>query len=794
MPAQAARRELRNSERITPLTVVKRDGTEALFDRDKICRAIIRCLTLSCSMPNNGPTRQIAETVANSVENLLLFQEPPITVEKVQDLVELQLMASGQHEAAKQYILFRESRRQQRENNPVDDAAVEAFKADEPYFRTDLERFQHFDKYAKYNDNLKRRETFTETIDRIMTFLQEHVSETCPDADISEQEWAELRTAILRGEATTSMRLMQMAGAAAQRCNVAIYNCAFVAITDIEHFAEGLYILMQGTGLGFSVESEFVGQLPRIKRQKKDQQPETYVVQDSTEGWCNSLTAGLTAWFDGRDIEYDYSEVRPEGARLHTKGGTASGPGPLRRLHEFARKKILSRQKSRLLPIDVHDIMCLIGDIVQVGGVRRAACISLSDLDDMEMRLAKHGAFWNDPDKRQRTMSNNSAVYEEKPSPEVFMREWLALIESKSGERGIYNRGGLWKQIPERRRATLKAKYGHQSNLLGINPCGEIILSWLGQFCNLSIAIIRPTDDVATLKRKARLAAIFGTIQSSMINFRYLRPQWRANCELEHLLGVDLLGAEDCYLLRSDNKERDELLASLKQVVLDTNVEWAAKLGIGVSTATTCIKPGGNSSVRWGTGQSMSGWLTTHMIRNVEVGKNNALHQFLVDAGVPHETSYRGAGTSVFSWPLKAPDGAQVVADLVVKVNADGTESVVATKPRRSAIHQLEDWRAFKVNWTEHNPSVTIYVADNEWLDVGHWVYNNWDVIGGLSFLPLDGGIYPQAPYTPITERQYNEFVAKFPKIEWSKLPRYELQDTTSQSREFACTGDKCTI
>jgi ribonucleoside-triphosphate reductase len=784
--AQAAARPSSNGNGngrfLTMLKVQKRTGEEVPFDHSKIVHAVFRCFVNSCGHPDTEVTRKHATQVADQVSQILLFHEPPITVELIQDIVEKQLMALGFHDEAKQYILFRDLRRQQRDQHDLDPAVAVAFEADAPYFRTDLERFQHFDKYARFDENAGRRETFVEQKDRIHSFLRTHVRENTTGG-LSVEEWDELERAYLENRASPSMRLVQMAGPAATRCNVSIYNCSFCGMSDIEYFAESLYILMQGTGHGFSVEAEFIEDLPRVKRQR-GKRADTFVIPDHTEGWADAVKFGMTRWFDGHDAIFDDSLVRPEGTRLKTKGGTASGPAPLRRLLDFTRRTILGRQKRRLRDIDVHDMMCLTGDIVQVGGVRRAACISLSDLDSMEMRYAKHGQFWTDPLKKQRTMANNSAVYEQKPSAEEFLEEWLALMKSKSGERGIFNREAAYRMMPQRRRSL----YSHV--LWGGNPCGEIILHPKGQFCNLSIAIVRPYDTEETLSEKVRIAAIYGTLQSSMTKFRYLRPRWAENCERERLLGVDLLGAEDCPLLQEGNPGRPALLERLKKIAVETNLKYAHRLGIPASTAVTCIKPGGNSSVRFGTGQSMSGWLTKYMIRNVEVGKNNPIHQLLVDQGVPYETSYRDPNSSVFSWPLAAPEGSQIVAEL--QLTADGRPEGI--KPNRSAIAQLEDWKCFKLHWTEHNPSVTIYVADHEWVDVGHWVFQNWDIVGGLSFLPLDGGIYPQAPYTPVTEEFFKDFVAKFPKIAWEKLPRYERTDMTAIGHEVACTGGVCTL
>jgi len=819
--------------------------------------------------------------------------------------------------------------------------------------------------------------------------------------------------------------------------------------------------------------------------------------------------------YEGYDLDIKYHEIRPEGSRLMTKGGRASGPKPLSDLHTAIRRLFRAREGKRLRDIDVHDSMCYIGQVGQLGGVRRAALISLSNLKSQLMREAKFGKYWENPLYVQRAMSNNSAVYDEKPEAHVFLAEWLSLVISKSGERGIFNRGGLARQMPQRRidqygdsffdvlwgtnpcqpanatvltrdgirtmgelktgdviwtgkhwsevtrkvytgvkpvfryqttagfflgtenhrvvshgekieaqdaetidrcvgpitrddasylglqslpcdrdvldglligdgsvhaasdnliylcvgendgdvldrfpshlshrpgirshayaigedatvtaaelpytylrsvparfkhgdelkiRGFLRGLYSANGSVCGgrvilkatsfkiisdvqemlsglgipsyytpkaakavrfdngtyecresydlnittgkgrfatmigfvqgykqekanqaalteqptrkhsfeiisisdegsqpvwditvaadehtywtggmlVSNCGEVILHPDGQFCNLSIPIVRPTDTGVILERKVRLAAIFGTIQSTMTDFSYLRPRWKENCEAERLLGVDLLGALDSPLLRDSNPDRHRLLEHLKQTALSENRVWAKRLGINPSNAVTCIKPGGNSGARYGVGQSMGGWLAQHMIRNVEVGNINPMCRFLKDQGVPHEVCYRDPGTTIFSFPLKAPEGSMVVSDLVTDVSG----KVVATKSRRSAMCQLEDWLAFKKHYTEHNPSVTIYVGDDEWPQVAGWVYAHWEDVGGLAFLPLDGGVYPQAPFTPLTPEQFADFTANFPKIEWEKLPRYEHGiDHTNVRKELACSGDSC--
>jgi len=770
------------------LRVRKRSGDVVDYSRQKIVRAVLLCLVNGCCRPDDDATRALADKVAGKVEKIIRRMSGPIHIEVIQDLVEQQLMALGEHEAARQYIRYRDERARLREKLAVDPALAEAVAVDRKYAATDIQLFQHYDKYARFLESAGRRETVVEAVDRAIDYLRWEIEQRHGRSGVvSASEWQRLRTAMLEARAVPSMRLQQTAGPAARRCNVGIYNCSFAGLSDLDYFHEALYISMQGTGHAFSCESWFVEKLPQIKFQKAGARRDKYVVEDSTEGWCDSVRVLAERLYEGYDLDIDYSNIRPAGARLKTKGGTAAGPRPLMDLHNAMRRIILSRQGRRLRDIDAHDWMCYIGCAGEMGGFRRAALLSLSDLDSEAMRTAKFGPFWRDPLKLQRTMANNSAAYDTRPDAVTFMREWLALAEGKSGERGIFNRGSIHLQMPQRR----VRMYEGQKVFWGCNPCGEVYLHPDGQFCNLSMAICRPDDTEQSLAEKVELAAIFGTLQSMLTTFNYLRPRWKENCERERLLGVDLAGAVDCPLLRSSNPDRSMLLERLRQKVICTNARWAERLNINPSTAVTCIKPGGNSGQRYGIGQALSGWLTEYMIRNVEVSMHNAMYRFLKDEGVPCEVSYRDPETAVFSFPLAAPPGAQVVADIVT----DASGKVVGIKRRRTAIEQLEDWLVFKMHWTEHNPSVSIYVADDEWLDVGRWVYAHWDWVGGLSFFPLDGGVYQQAPFTPVSKAQYEKFVEKFPTIHWEKLAAYDHgRDYTNAHRERACSGDKCVI
>jgi ribonucleoside-triphosphate reductase len=762
-----------------PVIVRKRDGSFEPFNPKKTEAAVLKCLNSVQFPPTgwNAPATTAAKEAAFIAKQIgkVLGKRNSVDVEQIQDLVEIQLMNEELHEAARTFILYREEHRKLREKiDPADAALVRAQKQ---FFPTELQHFQFTDKYARYNAEKGRRETWPEAVDRVIAFLAKAVERGPVNTSrLANAEWTELREAMLRMEAMPSMRILQMAGPALERCNVGAYNCAYVPIDRPSAWSELLYVMMQGTGCGFSVEAEYVDQLPRVKRQKKSAQKlQTYVIPDTTEGWCHALQTGVDAWFAGDDVEFDYSRIRPQGTPLKTKGGRASGPEPLRNLLTFVRGKILSRQGRRLKPIDAHDIACYCGDIVQVGGVRRAAEISLSDLDDLEMRRAKFGSFWASEPYRQ--MANNSAVYWDKPTSTAFMEEWLSLAQSGSGERGIFNRGGAIKQIPKRRK---KADFG-------ANPCGEIFLR-PRQFCNLSIAIARPDDTADDLRRKVRIAAIFGTLQSTLTNFKYLPEEWRKNCEEERLLGVDITGQMDCPLLQPDmgygspgdgndsggDYGRQDFLSELRVLAVQTNLELSERLGIPQSTAVTCVKPSGNSSVLFNCAPGMHPRFAPYYIRRVRVESFTPMAKLLKAEGVTHQVGPDGSYR--FEFPIASSPDALVTGKM-------------------TALDQLHNWLTWKEQYTEHNPSITVYVGADEWLAVGDWVYANWDKVGGLSFLPRTDAVYQLAPYEEISKDEYEKRAAAFPKVDYAKLAYYEGgEDNTTSSQEFACSGDKCEV
>ncbi|MEK7507562.1 MAG: ATP cone domain-containing protein [Patescibacteria group bacterium] len=741
--------------------VRKRDGRLVAFDEPKITSAISRAMQAT----DEGNAKDDAEKVSQAVVEALAkkFKKEHVpTIEEIQDIVETQLILSDFPKTAKAYILYRKDRAEIREmKKSVPERVVELTRESKKYFRNPLSEFIYYRTYSRWIPEEGRRETWIETVDRYMSFMKENLGNRLNDV-----EYAEVREAILRQEAMPSMRLLQFAGKAARSTNVAAFNCSYVAPSKIEDFAEIMYISMCGTGVGFSVEGQTVQGLPQIKKQT-GKKLSTHVIADSKEGWCDSVTLGLKTWFEGKDIDFDFSQLRPAGARLKTMGGKSSGPEPLRSLLAFARKKILSRQGRRLSNIDVHDICCKIGEIVVSGGVRRSAMISLSDLDDPDMRSAKTGQFYFT--ESQRTMANNSAVYNEKPSSTQFLEEWISLAKSGTGERGIFNRGGLVYQMPERRKKILKQGISK----IGTNPCGEILLQ-PKEFCNLSEIVARAEDTEETLMKKMRIATILGTYQSTLTNFPYLSKEWKKNCEIERLLGVSITGQWDSAAVRDENT-----LRKLRDYSIETNKEYASRFGINASASITCVKPSGNLSQTVDSSSGIHPRHAKYYIRRVRIAVTDALFQMMKDQKVPYfpevGQSLSAANTFVIEFPVKSPDTA-------------------VTKDDLTALDQLEYWKKVKINYTEHNPSVTISVGNNEWIEVAHWLYKNWDMIGGLSFLPREDHSYLLAPYEEITKERYEELAAKLPPIDFSQILLYEESDSTDVKKELACVGGVCEI
>lgn len=741
----------------------KRDGSIVVFDSEKIVDAISKAF----AQTKEG-THEDAEYVMKKViRDLLKLQKVAgskyflPTVELLQDMIEEQLMLEDFVKTAKAYILYREKRAEMRREQRVVPEKVKQLAAEsKKYFRNQLGEFVYYRTYAKWVEGEGRRETWIETVDRYMGFMRKNLGDK-----LTEKEYDEVREGILRQEALPSMRLLQFAGKAAETTNVAAYNCSYIAPSKLRDFAEVMYVSMCGTGSGWSVESENIQQLPQIQKQT-GKKLKTHVIEDSKEGWCDALTLGMETWFAGSDVEFDYSKLRPAGARLKTMGGKSSGPEPLKRLLDFTRERIFRRQGKRLENIDAHDILCMIGNCVVSGGVRRSAMISLSDLEDMNLRDAKKGQFWmTEP---QRSLANNSAVYTQKPTSTEFLEEWIALMKSGSGERGIFNRGGLEKQTPARRWKTLKDQPS-----VGTNPCGEIILR-SKQFCNLTEVVARAEDTKESLLRKIKLATIVGTYQATLTHFPYLSEEWKKNCQEESLLGVSLTGQWDSPAAREA-----ETLKALKDEAVKVNKKYAERFGINQATAVTCVKPSGTVSKAFDTSAGMHPRHSQYYIQRIRISATDALFEMLKDQGVPYfpevGQTMETANTYVFEFPVKAPD-----------------DSIY--KDDQTAIQQLEYWKRVKENYVEHNPSVTISVGDDEWIEVANWLYQNWDILGGLSFLPRSNHVYMLAPYETITKEKYEEMAATFPEIDYAKLVTYEAEDHTDVKKELACASGVCDL
>tara|TARA_R100000664_G_C2759972_1_gene150527 strand:+ start:8878 stop:10782 length:1905 start_codon:yes stop_codon:yes gene_type:complete len=626
------------------------------------------------------------------------------------------------------------------------------------YLPTDYQAFIHTSRYARWLEGAQRRETWAETVDRYMTHVVLPVMGR--DSFVNQIEQA-----ILNLEVMPSMRAMMTAGKALERDNTSGYNCSYLPVDDPKSFDEAMFILLCGTGVGFSVERQYVQKLPDV--------PELYesdtkiIVKDSKEGWAKAFRQLLALLWAGEIPQWDVSQVRPAGARLKTFGGRASGPAPLVDLFNFAIKIFKDAQGRKLSSIECHDLMCKVGEVVVVGGVRRSAMISLSNLSDDRMRHAKSGDWWtNDP---QRALSNNSVAYTEKPDSLSFMREWMALVESGSGERGVFNREASKNQA---------AKYDRRdpSFDFGTNPCSEIILRPY-QFCNLTEVVVRSADNYDDLARKVKIATVLGTVQSTYTKFPYLRKIWKDNTEEERLLGVSLTGIMDNPLLTRKNSGISKTLNSLREVAVETNLTLANNLNINPSTAITCVKPSGTVSQLVDSASGIHARHSRHYIRTVRGDNKDPLTQFMKDQGIPNEPCVMKPNqTTVFSFPIKSPPNAIVTDQL-------------------SAIDQLEMWLTYQRHWCEHKPSVTINVKKDEWFEVGAFVYKHFDEMSGVSFLPYNEHTYQQAPYQDITKHEYKQLSSFMPKkIDWTLLTDYEKEDMTSSSQTFACSGDVCEV
>ena len=643
------------------------------------------------------------------------------------------------------------------------------------YLPTSYQEFIHLSRYSRWLPDKERRETWTETVSRYFTFFEEHLLEL-HDFKLPRGVKKELEEAVLSLKVMPSMRCLMTAGEALKRENIAGYNCSYVAVNRPQAFDEILYVLMNGTGVGFSVERQFVSQLPSVAEEFHMTET-TVVVPDSKLGWAKSFKEIIGMLYMGQIPRWDMSKVRPSGTPLKTFGGRASGPEPLESLFNFTVSIFKNSAGRKLSSIECHDIVCKIAEIVVVGGVRRSALISLSNVSDDRMRAAKSGQWWdNNP---QRALANNSACYTEKPDIGVFMDEWKSLYDSKSGERGVFNRASAVRQAERNGRRDINYEFG-------TNPCSEIILRDR-EFCNLSEVVVRVTDSTETLKSKARLAAILGTIQSTLVNFKYVSAGWKKNCEEERLLGVSLTGIMDCPLTNGTRGKTNgsmveldilpQLLDELREVVINTNKEWAKKIGINQSTASTCVKPSGTVSQLTDAASGIHARHNPYYIRTIRGDKKDPLTKMMTDVGFPVEDDHLNPShTAVFSFPIKVEKGAVFRTD-------------------KTAIEQLELWKVYQEHWCEHKPSVTISIKESEWIEVGAWVYKHFDTMSGVSFLPFSEHTYKQAPYQDCGVQEYKELLKQMPKdVDWSKLSEYESVDMTIGSQELACSAGFCEI
>ena len=626
---------------------------------------------------------------------------------------------------------------------------------------TQYQQFIHLSRYSRWLPEEGRRETWDETIARYFDFFKEHLKEMC-DYDLDTKTKNELEEAILDTRVMPSMRCLMTAGPALKKENIAGYNCSYVAIDRVASFDEILYVLMNGTGVGFSVERQYTAKLPVVA--EEFYMSDTVIqVADSKLGWAKAFKELIGMLYIGQIPKWDMSKVRPAGAPLKTFGGRASGPDPLESLFNFCVTTFKGAAGRKLTSLECHDIVCKIAEIVVVGGVRRSALISLSNLSDDRMRHAKSGQWWEQ--NGQRALANNSACYSEKPDIGIFMDEWKSLYDSKSGERGIFNRESANKMAAKNGRRTVD---GHE---FGTNPCSEIILRDR-EFCNLSEAVIRVGDTKDSLKKKVELATILGTFQSTLTNFKYVSNMWKKNCSEERLLGVSLTGIMDSPLTNGKEEGLEELLEELREVAVETNKKWAKKLGISRAAAITCVKPSGTVSQLTDAASGIHARHNPYYIRTVRGDKKDPLTKMMVDAGFPVEDDVMNpTHTSVFSFPMKVDENSVFRTDM-------------------SAIEQLELWLTYQKHWCEHKPSVTISVKEHEWLEVGAWVYENFDYMSGVSFLPFNDHTYKQAPYQDCNELEYHDLKAKMPKlVDWTLLGEYEKSDMTIGSQELACSA-----
>ena len=633
------------------------------------------------------------------------------------------------------------------------------------YLPTEYQSFIHMSRYSRWLEEEGRRESWSETVNRLISFFKKHIDNNY-DGVIKKKEWNDLEEAILSLQVMPSMRALMTSGDALDRENVAGYNCSYIPIDSPRAFDEVLYILMNGTGVGFSVERQYADKLPTVPDVEFEHTEDVVSVVDSKEGWAKAFRDLISYLYTGRVPKIDVNKVRPAGKRLKTFGGRASGPQPLVDLFDFTILKFKSARGRKLSSMECHDIVCKTGEVVVVGGVRRSALISLSNLSDQRIRGAKMGEWWNE--NPQRALANNSVAYTEKPDPGIFMKEWLSLYESKSGERGMFNRASAQAKAAENGRRNPDWDFG-------TNPCSEIILR-PNQFCNLTEVVCRSTDTMTTLVKKVKLATILGTIQSTFTNFGYLRKRWQNNTEEERLLGVSLTGIMDCVELNTIDGLAPRL-ETLKKHAVDTNKALADKLGIPQSTAITCVKPSGTVSQLVDSASGIHARHNPYYIRTVRGDNKDPLTEFMKASGIPNEPDVmKPEHTTVFSFPMMSPKGSVCRTDM-------------------TAIEQLEIWKVYAQSWCEHKPSVTISVKEEEWVPVGAWCWENFEYLSGVSFLPFSDHTYQQAPYQDIDEKTYKKLAKAMPtNIDWNKLQDFEKEDNTKGSQELACTAGVCEL
>tara|TARA_R110002072_G_scaffold45565_1_gene126599 strand:+ start:6691 stop:9009 length:2319 start_codon:yes stop_codon:yes gene_type:complete len=771
------------------MLVTKRNNERVEFDQTKIELAVEKAMISVISKTEKSidtkKTKETSLTIATEVRHRL-GNINFVDIELIQDTVEEVLMDLDHHQVAKAYILYRENHKTIREKSNTTSAKlallgaranmtesqdtrleVLAAASAAQFNNEPIRQFVYKRTYARWIKELGRREFWQETVTRFLNFIKSK----CGDK-LSDQDYHDIFDAIFEMKVSASMRLLQFAGPAADRCNVCIYNCSFSTPSTFKDFADILYLSCSGVGVGFSCEKVNVDLLPEIQPEKPNTIFE-YIIEDTKEGWADALEFCMEKSFEGAVVDFDYSSLRPKGARCYTSGGRSSGPGPLKELLKFVSNLINERRatgNTKLSCLNVHDIVCKIGEAIAAGGTRRSALISISDLDDQDMRGCKNGPIWQT--NPQRYMSNNSAAYNVKPPQVVFMKEWLALIESKNGERGIVNRSNLDKILPQRRVDFLGDKIKH----MGTNPCSEVVLQPF-QFCNLTEVICRSDDTEESLNEKIRVASMIGTIQSSLSDFKYIDPKWKKNQDDERLLGVSLTGIYDCPILDTPG-----ILTSLKEKTIATNIEYAAKLGINASTATTSIKPSGSVSQMVNSASGIHPRFSKFYIRRIRISANDPLLAMMRSQGyeaVPEVgQTEENASTFVLSFPVKSPENA-ITVDQV------------------SSLQQLEHWKKYKKEFVEHSISITVYVKPDEWIQTAKFVWDNWNDIIGLSFLPYDDHIYELAPYENITEDEYNKMISVAPHnkgIDFLKLLDFEKEDQTDIKKTVACSGGLCDL